>query len=53
MGTTDGRTETGEPEEGERPVVAVHECSPDRVVFIEEENADAWIATDLSVDLPD
>jgi len=52
METTDGRTETAGPE-GERPAVAVHECSPDRVVFVEEENADAWIATDLSVDLPD
>jgi hypothetical protein len=26
--------------------------SPDRTVFTEDGNADAWIATDLTVDLP-
>jgi len=26
--------------------VSVHRCSSDRVVFVEKENDDAWIATD-------
>lgn len=26
--------------------VSVHRCSSDRVVFVEQQNHDAWIATD-------
>lgn len=37
----------GEP----RPAVAATRCSPDRTVFAEQGNTDAWIATDLTVDL--
>lgn len=31
--------------------VAVHECSPEKIVFTEEGNTDGWIATDLTVAL--
>ncbi|MFW5917679.1 MAG: hypothetical protein ACOCRD_04640 [Halorubrum sp.] len=34
-----------------RPTVAASRCSPDRTVFTEQGNTDAWIATDLTVDL--
>lgn len=34
-----------------RPTVAASRCSPDRTVFTEEGNTDAWIATDLTVEL--
>lgn len=32
------------------PRVTVHEIRPDRVVFTETGNTDAWISTDLTVD---
>ena len=32
-------------------LVAAHETCPGRTVFIEDGNTDAWIATDLTVDL--
>ena len=35
----------------ERPAVAASRCSPDRTVFTEQGNTDAWIATDLTVEL--
>ena len=35
----------------ERPTVAASRCSPDRIVFTEQGNTDAWIATDLTVEL--
>lgn len=31
--------------------VTAHRSSPDRVVFTEDGNTDAWIATDLTVSL--
>ncbi|WP_164932741.1 DUF7331 family protein [Halorubrum amylolyticum] len=34
-----------------RPTVEASRCSPDRTVFTEEGNTDAWIATDLTVEL--
>ncbi len=34
-----------------RPTVAASRCSPERTVFTEEGNTDAWIATDLTVEL--
>jgi hypothetical protein len=34
-----------------RPTVAASRCSPDRTVFTERGNTDAWIATDLTVEL--
>jgi len=35
----------------ERPTVAASHTSPERTVFTEQGNTDAWIATDLTVDL--
>ncbi|WP_179234080.1 hypothetical protein [Halorubrum halodurans] len=32
------------------PAVATNRTTPDRTVFIEEGNTDAWIATDLTVE---
>lgn len=40
-----------DPSETERPSVKAHSCSEDRTVFTEDGNADAWIATDLTVEL--
>ncbi|MFC6754940.1 hypothetical protein [Halorubrum tibetense] len=34
-----------------RPTVAASHTSPDRTVFTEQGNTDAWIATDLTVEL--
>lgn len=31
--------------------VIVNRCTPDRFVFVEADNADAWIASDLTVTL--
>lgn len=31
--------------------VSVHRCSSDRVVFVEQHNNDAWIATDTVSEL--
>lgn len=31
--------------------VSAHECSPEKVVFTEKGNTDAWIATDHTVEL--
>lgn len=35
----------------DKAAVSAHQSSPDRTVFTEEGNSDAWIATDLTVDL--
>ena len=32
------------------PSVSAHQSSPDRTVFTEDGNSDAWIATDLTVE---
>ena len=39
--------------EGDEPEVGVFACetSPGRVVFTEDDNTDAWIATDLTVEV--
>jgi hypothetical protein len=42
---------TDDPTEDDRPSVMAHTCSEDRTVFTEDGNVDAWIATDLTVDL--
>ncbi|MFC6889173.1 hypothetical protein [Halorubrum trueperi] len=34
-----------------RPTVSASRCSPDRTVFTEQGNTEAWIATDLTVEL--
>ncbi len=33
------------------PPVTAHNSSPDRTVFVEQNNKDGWIATDLTVSL--
>ena len=40
-----------EPAADDRPTVAATRCSQERTVFAEQGNTDAWIATDLTVDL--
>ena len=50
MTPTDERPTPREGDGDEQATVTVHQCSEDRVVFVEQENADAWIATDLTVD---
>jgi len=40
-----------EPTDEGRPAVAASHTSPDRTVFTEEGNVDAWIATSLTVSL--
>lgn len=31
------------------PPVTVHQTAPDRTVFVEDDNADGWIASDQTV----
>ena len=51
MSTGDGiEVDADEPADA-RPTVAASRCSPDRTVFAEQGNTDAWIATDLTVEL--
>ncbi|NHN49050.1 hypothetical protein G9464_15825 [Halostella sp. JP-L12] len=38
-------------EEPDETLVAAHETCPGRTVFTEDDNTDAWIATDLTVEL--
>jgi hypothetical protein len=51
MATTDGRSAAGDGDTDERVAITAHQSSPDRVVFVEQGNPDAWIATDLTLDL--
>ena len=48
-----GASVTDVPDESveDRPTVAMSCTSPDRTVFTEEGNTDAWIATDMTVEL--
>lgn len=39
--------ETTEDDGEEDPAVSAHRTSPDRTVFTEQGNSDAWIASDL------
>lgn len=34
-----------------RPIITAIRCSENRIVFTEEENADGWLSTDLTVDV--
>jgi hypothetical protein len=46
-----GRRQSPEGESvGDGPTVRAHESRPGRIVFTEQGNTDAWIATDLTVD---
>lgn len=52
MGVTDGRSAgSADTEDTEHAPVIAHRSSPDRVVFVAKNNPDAWIATDVTVDL--
>ncbi len=46
-----GRRETDRRHDDTEVVVTACETRPGRVVFTEEDNTDAWIATDLTVEL--
>lgn len=51
MSTGDGiETDADDVTDG-RPLVATSRTSPDRTVFVEDGNTDAWISTDVTVDL--
>jgi len=50
MGVTDGGAAAEEAGDSEGIPVTAHRSSPDRVVFVEQNNSDAWIATDLTVE---
>lgn len=50
MATPPERRNSLEDADDETPVSA-HKSSPDRTVFTEKGNSDAWIATDLTVEL--
>ncbi|MFD1569122.1 hypothetical protein [Halorubrum laminariae] len=51
MSTGDRIGRDADEQTDERPAVAASRCSPDRTVFTEHGNTDAWIATDLTVEL--
>jgi hypothetical protein len=53
MPTTDEYSAAGDGARDEPVAVTAHRSSPDRVVFVEQDNSDAWIATDTTVDLLD
>lgn len=44
-------TRSRDSETPDRPEVRAHATSPDRTVFTEDGNQDAWISTDMLVDL--
>lgn len=46
-------TRSRDSETPEAPRVTAHGTSPERTVFTEEGNPDAWIATDTLVELDD
>ncbi|ERH08420.1 MAG: hypothetical protein J07HX64_00161 [halophilic archaeon J07HX64] len=51
MATPNRRPTAGDgQEDSEQIAVTAHRCSEDRVVFVEQDNSDAWIATDTTVD---
>ncbi|WIV67658.1 hypothetical protein [Natrialbaceae archaeon AArc-T1-2] len=45
------RTETDTERDAPSSIVTSHEPRPGKVVFVERNNADGWIATDVAVDL--
>ena len=51
MSTGDRIEQSDEESTDARPAVAASRCSPDRTVFTEQGNTEAWIATDLTVEL--
>ncbi|WP_200840198.1 hypothetical protein [Halorubrum sp. JWXQ-INN 858] len=51
MSSGDGLEAGPEASVNDLPIVAASHTSPDRTVFTEQGNTEAWIATDLTVDL--
>ncbi|WP_435074452.1 hypothetical protein [Halorubrum sp. HHNYT27] len=51
MTTGDRIDRSGDESADARPTVAASRSSPDRTIFAEQGNTDAWIATDLTVEL--
>ena len=47
---TDDRQPGGSPRAATATVVTAHSSSPDRTVFTERGNADAWIASSLTIE---
>jgi|AntRauTorcE11898_2_1112593.scaffolds.fasta_scaffold203581_1 hypothetical protein len=45
-------SQTPRQESTEETIVRANETAPGKVVFSEDDNSDAWIATDLTVDVP-
>ncbi|WP_229122856.1 hypothetical protein [Halapricum desulfuricans] len=45
-------TQTPDNADDERPSVSAHSPTEERTVFTEDGNADAWIATDTTVEPP-
>jgi hypothetical protein len=53
MTVADERPVEADDESESRVAVTAHSCSPERTVFTEKGNTDAWIATDTTVELDD
>ncbi|WP_168192955.1 MULTISPECIES: hypothetical protein [Halostella] len=51
QGSSEQEEHVAESVPAESTVVAAYETRPGRTVFTDPENSDAWIATDLTVDL--
>ena len=53
MEVTDGRDEAEHQADFDdsQATISVHQASPNRLVFTEQDNTDGWIATDHVVDL--
>ena len=48
-GTQSHATPDAEPESHDRPEISVCESSPGKSVFLETDNTDGWIASDVTV----
>ena len=53
MRTFDGRPQAvvADKQDTDDTPVTAHRCSPDRIVFTEQDNTDGWIATDLAIEV--
>jgi len=51
--TRDAGKRVGESEYDDRPAVSAYSTTETRTVFTESENGDGWIATDLTVEVPE
>jgi hypothetical protein len=51
VGTQSNTTPNPEDEQASTPEISVCESRPDRTVFLEADNTDGWIASDMTVDV--